>query len=205
MDALSNQWYLLFQSSKQNLIYWTAGQARDQKIKSNYLHMTDKTTETLSLCSRAGWTASQAYVAESSRLVGRNLMVLVTVFRPAEVPSSSASSRESKKKNLVKIRVEKNRPLENLTWNISVYDLSPKLKWCSEIIFVRDVEQKIDWIILHYEIFFTTYIMWEISYYVHIDTLLILLKVFFIRQYGAKDHFRYHVSLKSNFRQIFYK
>ena len=119
--------------------------------------MTDKTTETLSFCCRAGWTASQAYVAESSRLVGRNLMVLVTVFRPSKVPSSSASSRESKKKNLVKIRVEKNRPLENLTWNISVYDLSPKLKWCSEIIFVRDVEQKIDWIILHYEIFFTTY------------------------------------------------
>ena len=82
--------------------------------------MTDKTTETLmvrggALCRRAGWTASQAYVAESSRLVGRNLMVLVTVFRPAEVPSSSVSSRESKKKNLVKIRVEKNRPLENLT------------------------------------------------------------------------------------------
>ena len=69
--------------------------------------MTDKTTETLSLCCRAGWTASQAYVAESSRLVGRNLMVLVTVFRPSEVPSSSVSSRESKKKNLVKIRVEK--------------------------------------------------------------------------------------------------
>ena len=120
--------------------------------------MTDKTTETLSFCCRAGWTASQAYVAESSRLVGRNLMVLVTVFRPSKVPSSSASSRESKKKNLVKIRVKKTGlPLENLTWNISVYDLSPKLKWCSEIIFVRDVEQKIDWIILHYEIFFTTY------------------------------------------------
>ena len=132
--------------------------------------MTDKTTETLSLCSRAGWTASQAYVAESSRLVGRNLMVLVTVFRPAEVPSSSASSRESKKKNLVKIRVEKNRPLENLTWNISVYDLSPKLKWCSEIIFVRDVEQKIDWIILHYvwNIFHNILLKWEISYYAHI-------------------------------------
>ena len=64
--------------------------------------MTDKTTETLmvrggALCCRAGWTASQAYVAESSRLVGRNLIVLVTVFRPAKVPSSSVSSRESKK------------------------------------------------------------------------------------------------------------
>ena len=81
--------------------------------------MTDKTTETLmvrggALSSRAGWIASQAYVAESSRLVGRNLIVLITVFRPAEVPSSSTSSRESKKKNLVKTRMEK-KPLENLT------------------------------------------------------------------------------------------
>ena len=77
--------------------------------------MTDKTTETLSLCSRAGWTASQAYVAESSRLVGRNLMVLVTVFRPAEVPSSSVSSRESKKEKSRENKGGKNRPLENLT------------------------------------------------------------------------------------------
>ena len=33
-------------------------------------------------------------------------------------------------------------------------------------------------------------------------TLLIFLKFFFIRQYGAKDHFRYHVWLKSNFRHV---
>ena len=164
--------------------------------------MTDKTTETLSLCCRAGCTASQAYVAESSRLVGRNLMVLVTVFRPSEVPSSSVSSRESKKKNLVKIRVEKNRPLENLTWNISVYDLSPKLKWCSEIIFVRDVEQKIDWIILHYEIFFTRYYVRSKLLHMFILILYWFSKVSFIRHYGAKNHFRYHIWLKSNFHQI---
>ena len=49
--------------------------------------------------------------------------------------------------------------------------------------------------------------MWEISYYVHIDTLLQrcftgISKGFFRRKYGAKDHFRYHVWLKSNFHQI---
>ena len=66
---------------------------------SKYLHNTDKMTDTriVDVC-RAGCCASHAYDAELSRAVGRNLMVLVTVFRPSKVPSSSVSSRESMNK-----------------------------------------------------------------------------------------------------------
>lgn len=64
--------------------------------------MTERTTETriIELC-RAGCWASQAYVAELSRAVGRNLIVLITVVRPSIEPSSSLSSRESTERQKV--------------------------------------------------------------------------------------------------------